>query len=296
MLGGRQVTRFKREGKQYDVIVQLEDKDRALPTDLTAIYVRGRDGALIQLSNLVKLHETVAPKELNHFNRQRAAIISASITPGYTLGEALGFLENAAGEVIGRGAQTELDGQSREFRESGQQLLMIFLLALAFIYLVLSAQFESFVGPFVIMLTVPLGVIGALAALQFTDGTLNVYSKAGLVMLIGLVTKNGILIVEFANQLRDKGKDTIEAVVESAALRLRPILMTSFATVLGALPLAMATGAGAESRQPIGWVVVGGVLAGTMLSLFVVPTFYTLLVGKARRELDEESQTPAAAS
>jgi multidrug efflux pump len=296
MLGGRQVTRFKREGKQYDVIVQLEDKDRALPTDLTAIYVRGRDGALIQLSNLVKLHETVAPKELNHFNRQRAAIISASITPGYTLGEALGFLENAAGEVIGRGAQTELDGQSREFRESGQQLLMIFLLALAFIYLVLSAQFESFVGPFVIMLTVPLGVIGALAALQFTDGTLNVYSKAGLVMLIGLVTKNGILIVEFANQLRDKGKDKIEAVVESAALRLRPILMTSFATVLGALPLAMATGAGAESRQPIGWVVVGGVLAGTMLSLFVIPTFYTLLVGKARRELDEESQTPATAS
>jgi multidrug efflux pump len=248
MLGGRKSRFGAKATVRRDV--QLEDKDRALPTDLTAIYVRGRDGALVQLSNLVKLHETVAPKELNHFNRQRAAIISANIAPGYTLGEALNFLEGAAAEVIGRDAKTELDGQSREFRESGQQLLMIFLLALAFIYLVLSAQFESFVGPLVIMLTVPLGVIGALAALQATGGTLNVYSKAGLVMLIGLVTKNGILIVEFANQLREQGKDKIEAVAEAAALRLRPILMTSLATVLGALPLAMAVGAGAESRQP----------------------------------------------
>jgi len=295
MLGSRQVTRFKREGKQYDVIVQLEDKDRARPTDLTAIYVRGRDGELVQLSNLVKLHETVAPKELNHFNRQRAAIISANITPGYTLGEALAFLEKSAQEVVGQSGRTELDGQSREFRESGQQLLMIFLLALAFIYLVLSAQFESFVGPFVIMLTVPLGVIGALAALHFTGGTLNVYSKAGLVMLIGLVTKNGILIVEFANQLREKGKDRLEAVIEASALRLRPILMTSLATVLGALPLATAIGPGAESRQPIGWVVVGGVLAGTFLTLFIIPTFYTLLVGARRRIEAEDAQTPAGA-
>jgi multidrug efflux pump len=296
MLGSRQVTRFKREGKQYDVIVQLDDKDRARPADLTAIYVRGRDGALVQLSNLVNLHETVAPKELNHFNRQRAAIISANIASGYTLGEALTFLEKTAGEVIGRSGSTELDGQSREFRESGQQLLLIFLLALAFIYLVLSAQFESFVGPFVIMLTVPLGVIGALAALHFTDGSLNVYSKAGLVMLIGLVTKNGILIVEFANQLRAKGKDKIEAVIEAAALRLRPILMTSLATILGAVPLAMATGAGAESRQPIGWVIVGGVLAGTLLTLLIIPTFYTLLVRRHHTGLDDESPAPAAAS
>ena len=295
MLGSRQVTRFKREGKQYDVIVQLEDKDRARPTDLTAIYVRGREGELVQLSNLVKLHETVAPKELNHFNRQRAAIISANITPGYTLGEALTFLEKAAEEVLGKGAKTELDGQSREFRESGQQLLMIFLLALAFIYLVLSAQFESFVGPFVIMLTVPLGVIGALAALHLTGGTLNVYSKAGLVMLIGLVTKNGILIVEFANQLREKGKDKLEAVIEASALRLRPILMTSLATVLGALPLATAVGPGAESRQPIGWVVVGGVLAGTFLTLFIIPTFYTLLAGKHRPVEADDTHAPASA-
>jgi multidrug efflux pump len=203
----------------------------------------------------VKLHETVAPKELNHFNRQRAAIISANITPGYTLGEALAFLEKSAQEVVGTSGKTELDGQSREFRESGQQLLMIFLLALAFIYLVLSAQFESFVGPFVIMLTVPLGVIGALAALHFTGGTLNVYSKAGLVMLIGLVTKNGILIVEFANQLREKGKDKLEAVIEASALRLRPILMTSLATVLGALRRRSAPARKAASRSDGSWSV-----------------------------------------
>ena len=294
LLGSRQVTRFKREGKQYDVIVQLEDKDRARPSDLTAIYVRGRDGSLVQLSNLVKLQETVAPKELNHFNRQRAAIISANVTPGYSLGQALGFLESSAREVVGSG-KTELDGQSREFRESGQQLLLIFVLALAFIYLVLSAQFESFVGPLVIMLTVPLGVIGALAALHLTGGSLNVYSKAGLVMLIGLVTKNGILIVEFANQLREKGRDKFEAVREASVLRLRPILMTSLATVLGAVPLALATGAGAESRQPIGWVVVGGVLVGTLLTLFVIPTFYTLLVGRRRTVLPEDETAHAAA-
>ena len=295
LFGSRQVTRFKQEGKQYDVIVQLEDKNRARPSDLTAIYVRGRDGALVQLSNLVKLRETVAPKELNHFNRQRAAIISANVAPGYSLGEALDYLEQSAQESIGVGAQTALDGQSREFRESGQQLLMIFLLALAFIYLVLAAQFESFVGPFVIMLTVPLGVVGALAALQLTGGSLNVYSKAGLVMLIGLVTKNGILIVEFANQLREAGKDKFEAVLEAAVMRLRPILMTSLATVLGAVPLAFASGPGAESRQPIGWVVVGGVLVGTMLTLFVIPAFYTLLVRRRIPEQHDDAPSTAAA-
>ena len=297
LLGGLQVTRFKREGKQYDVIVKLEDKNRTRPDDLAAIYVRSRDGSLVQLSNLVKIRETVAPKELNHFNRQRAAIISGNVMPGYTLGEGLDFLDRAAQEVIGKQAKTELDGQSREFRESGAQLLFLFVLALIFIYLVLSAQFESFVGPFVIMLTVPLGVIGALIALHLSGGTLNVYSKAGLIMLIGLVTKNGILIVEFTNQLRDRGIEKIEAVIEASALRLRPILMTSFATVLGAVPLALASGAGAESRQPIGWVIVGGVLLGTLLSLFIIPTFYTLLVGKRRRAEDEEAgAAPSAAT
>ena len=282
LLGGRQVTRFKREGKQYDVIVQLEAKDRDTPTDLTSIFVRARDGRLVQLSNLVKVRETVGPKELNHFNRLRATILSANVSPGYTLGEALEYLEGAAKEVLDASARTELDGPSREFRESGAALLFTFVLALAFIYLVLSAQFESFVSPFVIMLTVPLAMTGALAALKLTGGTLNVYSQIGLVMLIGLITKHGILIVEFSNQLRAKGMGAAEAVTEAATLRLRPILMTTGAMVLGALPLALAKGAGAEARQPIGWVIVGGLLLGTVFTLFVIPTAYVLLTGRRR--------------
>jgi multidrug efflux pump len=293
LLGGRQVTRFKREGKQYDVIVRLEDKDRVQPTDLTAIYVRARDGQLTQLSNLVNLKETVAPKELNHFNRQRAAILTASLAPGYTLGEALDFLEKAAREELGPTAQTALDGGSREYRESGEQLLLIFVLALVFVYLVLSAQFESFVSPFVIMLTVPLAMTGALGGLLLLDamfgtgGTLNVYSRVGLIMLVGLITKHGILIVEFANQQMERGLEKFEAVAEAAALRLRPILMTTGAMVLGAVPLAIATGPGAEARRPIGWVIVGGLLLGTLLTLYVIPAAYTLLVGKRRAAPDE---------
>jgi multidrug efflux pump len=280
LLGGRQVTRFKREGKQYDVIVKLEDKDRRQPNDLTSIYVRGSRGDITQLSNLVTLTETVAPKELNHFNRLRAAIISANVAPGYTLSEALGVLDQAAAEVLTPDYQTALDGQSREFRESGKQLYLIFILALVFIYLVLAAQFESFRGPLVIMLTVPLAMTGALLAIKLTGGTLNVYSQIGLVMLIGLITKNGILIVEFANQLRDKGREKVEALVEACVLRLRPILMTTAATILGALPLAIATGAGAESRSAIGWVVVGGMTIGTLFTLFVVPVAYTFIAGE----------------
>ncbi|MDS4030886.1 MAG: efflux RND transporter permease subunit [Candidatus Contendobacter sp.] len=290
LLGGRQVTRFKREGQQYDVIVQLKDQDREQPTDLTAIFVRGRNGQLVQLSNLVEVAETVAPKELNHFNRQRAAVISANITPGYTLGEALNFMDKTADEVLGESAQTALDGQSREFRESGATLYVTFVLALIFIYLVLAAQFESFVSPFVIMLTVPLAVTGALLALFLTGGTLNVYSQIGLVMLVGLITKNGILIVEFANQLRSTGLDRREAVLEAATLRLRPILMTTLATILGAIPLALAVGAGAESRQQIGWVIVGGLLLGTALTLSVVPVAYTLLARKVHHTAEEAAE------
>jgi multidrug efflux pump len=282
LLGGRQVTRFKREGKQYDVIVKLEDKDRRQPADLTSIYVRGAGGGITQLSNLVTIRETVAPKELNHFNRLRAAIISGNIAPGYSLDEALAVMEQAAAEVLTPEYQTALDGQSREFREAGQQLWLIFVLALAFIYLVLSAQFESFRGPLVIMLTVPLAITGALLVMKLTGGTLNVYSQIGLVMLIGLITKNGILIVEFTNQLRDKGLGKIEALVEACALRLRPILMTTLATVLGAVPLAVATGAGAESRSAIGWVVVGGMSVGTLFTLFVIPVAYTFIVGERK--------------
>jgi multidrug efflux pump len=293
LLGGRQVTRFKREGKQYDVIVQLEAKDRNTPADLTSIFVRARDGTLVQLANLVKVRETVGPKELNHFNRLRATVLSANVAPGYTLGEALDYLDGAAKETLDASARVELDGPSREFRESGATLVLTFVLALAFIYLVLAAQFESFVSPFVIMLTVPLAMTGALAALRLTGGTLNVYSQIGLVMLIGLITKHGILIVEFANQLRERGVQAGEAVVEAATLRLRPILMTTGAMVLGALPLALATGAGSEARQPIGWVIVGGLLVGTFFTLYVIPTAYLLLVGR-RRAAPAEAHVAAA--
>jgi multidrug efflux pump len=287
LLGGRQVTRFKREGEQYDVIVKLADEERRTPTDLTAIYVRGKEGHLVQLDNLVEVRETVAPKELNHFNRLRAATLSANVGPGYSLGQALDFLEQTACEFLPPTARTDLDGQSREFRESSATLYAAFALALIFIYLVLAAQFESFIDPFIILLTVPLAVTGALLSLSLTGGTLNVYSQIGLVMLVGLITKNGILIVEFANQLRDRGNDVYQAVSEAAGLRLRPILMTTLAMILGALPLALATGAGAESREPIGWVIVGGLALGTLLTLFVIPTAYSLLARPiaARSEL-----------
>ncbi len=277
MLGGRQVTRFKKDGEQYDVIVQITPGDRRTPSDISDIYVRGKGNEMVQLSNLVVVRESVAPKNLNHFNRIRAATITATLAPGYALGDALAYMQDAARRVLPVTVQTDLNGVSREFRDSSQEIFFVLLLALAFIFLVLAAQFESFIDPFIIMLTVPLAFTGGLIALSLSGGTLNIYSKIGLVTLVGLITKHRILIVEFANQIQEKGKDVVEAVEEAAVLRLRPILMTTGAMVLGALPLATAHGAGAESRQQIGWVIVGGMLLGTLLTLFVVPTAYTLL-------------------
>jgi len=290
MLGGRQVTRFKQNGKQYDVLVQVAPVDRSNPNDLASIFVRARSGQMIPLSNLVRLEETVAPKELNHFNKLRSATITATLTPGYALGQAVEFLQGEAAKLPPN-IQNDLAGQSREFRASAGGLFVTFLLALAFIYLVLAAQFESFIDPLVIMFTVPLSMTGALLALQLSGGTINVYSQIGLVTLVGLITKHGILIVEFANQLREQGRDRVDAVVEAAVLRLRPILMTTAAMVLGSVPLALATGAGAESRHAIGWVIVGGLLLGTLLTLFVVPTAYTYL---ARRTRSVHHAAPAA--
>ena len=281
MLGGRQVTRFKQDGEQYDVILQVSPGERETPDRITDLYVRGKGGEMVQLSNLLSVNEGVSLKSLNHFNRLRAAIITANLAPGYTLGEAVKFMQDTAKNVLPVTVQTDLaPGQSRELRDSSSDIYLVFGLALAFIYLVLAAQFESFIDPFVIMLTVPLSMTGALAALWLTGGTLNVYSQIGLITLVGLITKHGILIVEFANQKQDQGLDKNDAVVEAAVLRLRPILMTTGAMVLGALPLALATGAGSESRQVIGWVIVGGLLLGTLLTLFVVPTAYTLLARK----------------
>jgi multidrug efflux pump len=287
LLGGFDVTRYKHEGKQYDVVVQMEDDKRRQPSDLTSIYVRGADGSLNQLSNLVTLSETVAPKELNHFNKLRAAVINGEPAGNASLGQVLDRMDNLVKTELGPQTRTDLDNISREFRESSGQLWVTFGLAMIVIYLVLSAQFESFVGPLVIMFTVPLAMTGALLAMWINaklghGGTVNVYSQVGLVMLVGLITKHGILIVEFANQLRVKGMERMEAVVEASTLRLRPILMTTAAMVLGAVPLALAHGAGAESRQAIGWVIVGGLLLGTLLTLFVIPTMYSLMVRRVR--------------
>ncbi|MFO1038871.1 MAG: efflux RND transporter permease subunit [Geminicoccaceae bacterium] len=279
MLGGRQVTRFKREGKQYDVVVQVKDVDRSNPDDLREIFVRTDGGEMIPLSNLVTIQETVAPKELNHFNKLRSATLTATIAPGYTLGDVLTFLDEQSASLPA-GVVTDLAGQSREFRSSTAGIYITFLLALIFIYLVLAAQFESWVDPFIIMLTVPLSMTGALLALKLTGGTLNVYSQIGLVTLVGLITKHGILIVEFANQLQERGHAKLEAIIEASVLRLRPILMTTGAMVLGSIPLALAHGAGAESRRAIGWVIVGGLCVGTVFTLYVVPTFYLLLARK----------------
>ncbi len=280
MLGGRNVTRYKREGEQYDVIVQTNASERDTPDDIEHIFVRGKNEAMIPLSALVKLREVVVPRDLNHFGQRRSATINASLAPDYALGEALTFMDATAKKVLKPGYATDLAGQSREFRNASGSLAIVFVLALLFIYLVLAAQFESFIDPFVIMLSVPLSMVGALAALQWSGGTLNVFSQIGLITLIGLITKHGILIVEFANKLREQGLPTWQAIQQSAAQRLRPILMTTGAMVLGALPLALATGAGAESRQQIGWVIVGGMSLGTLLTIFVVPTMYTLLARK----------------
>jgi multidrug efflux pump len=252
---------------------------------------------MVQLSNIVKLKEAVAPKELRRFNQLRAVTISANLAEGYALGDALAFLEQTAREVLPETVLTDVSGQSREYRAAGQSLALVFLLALGFIYLVLAAQFESFRDPLIILVTVPLSMTGALGTLWLAGGTLNVFSQIGLVTLVGLITKHGILIVEFANQLQEKGRDRLSAVIEAAGLRLRPILMTTGAMVLGALPLAIASGAGAESRQQIGWVIVGGMSFGTLLTLFVIPTVYSFLgqvhASKSTPELGAPAPSPA---
>jgi multidrug efflux pump len=281
MLGGRVVTRYKRDAEQYDVIVQTLPSARNTPDDIDVIQVRGRNDTMVPLSSLVKVRESVAPRELNHFGQRRSVTITANLAPDYSLGEALTFMEATAATVLKPGYTTELNGTSREFKNSQGALVIVFVLALLFIFLVLAAQFESFIDPFVIMLSVPLSMIGALLALKYTGGSLNVYSQIGLITLVGLITKHGILIVEFTNQLREQGMAMQQALIKASAQRLRPILMTTGAMVLGAVPLALATGAGAESRTQIGWVIVGGMSLGTLLAIFVVPTMYSLLARQA---------------
>ena len=298
MLGGRTVTRYKRDAEQYDVIVQTEARGRTTPENIDSIYVRGRNDAMIPLSSLVNVKESVSPRELNHFGQRRSVTITANLSPDYSLGEALKFMDDTAAKVLKPGYTTDLNGTSREFKSSQGALGVVFVLALVFIFLVLAAQFESFIDPLVIMVSVPLSMIGALLALQWSGGSLNVYSQIGLITLVGLITKHGILIVEFTNQLREEGMEMVDALVKASSQRLRPILMTTGAMVLGAVPLALATGAGAETRSQIGWVIVGGMSLGTLLTIFVVPTMYTLFARKAvpgaKTTVAVDSATPHA--
>jgi multidrug efflux pump len=282
MMGSRRVTTFVDNGEEYDVILQAERAVRATPADLSAIQVRGSRGDLVPLSNLVKITELAEAGSLNRFNRQRAITLSAGLAPGYRLGDAIVWAEQVVREELPETAQVDWKGESREFQRAGGAVLLTFALALLVVYLVLAAQFESFIHPLVIMLTVPLGVLGALLGLWLWGSTLNLFSQIGIVMLVGLAAKNGILIVEFANQLRDEGRAVRDAILESCQVRLRPILMTSVATVVGAIPLVVAGGPGSASRMTIGIVVIFGVTFSTLLSLFVVPAFYRLLAPYTR--------------
>jgi len=295
MLGGRRVSTFTRDNKLYDVMVQMSPDSRATPSDMTALYVRGRQGQLVNLAAVTTVDEGVGPQRLFHYNRVPSFTISANPLPGFTLGEALDSLNAVAAELLPRSGSTALSGELREFAESGTALYFAFLLALLVVYMVLAAQFESLVHPFTVLLAVPLAVTGALVTLFFTGATLNLYSQIGMILLIGLASKNSILLVEYANQLREQGKGLLEATLEAGRVRLRPILMTAFATIFGALPIALGLSAGSESRQPLGYVIVGGMFVSTFLTLYLVPVVYVLLetlrerMGARRHAVTESS-------
>jgi multidrug efflux pump len=292
LLGGREVTRFKRGNKQYEVILQVRPQDRSSPAAIDGLYLHGRDG-LVQMASVVRVNELVAAKELNHFNRVRSATLNANLAPGVTIGRALADLQDIARRVLPTDMRTDLSGESREFVESSGGLYWLFVVALVFIFLVLAAQFESFIHPLSIMFSVPLAVLGALLTLFIFRMSLNIYSQIGLIMLIGLVTKNAILIVEYSNQRRARGEPLIDAVVNAARIRLRPILMTTLTTILGVMPIALGLGAGAESRKPLGAAVVGGLLFSMFLTLMLVPVVYTLLARWAPARLTQQARSKA---
>ncbi|HZK63536.1 MAG TPA: efflux RND transporter permease subunit, partial [Puia sp.] len=282
--GGR-LAYYIQNGYQYQVIAQVERTDRNDPSDISNLYVRNNKGVNIPLNAVVHMEQNSSPATLYHFNRYKSATISASLSEGKTIGDGIKAMQAIAPGVLDPSFQTALAGASRDYSESSSNILFAFGLALILIYLVLAAQFESFVDPFAIMLTVPLALAGALLSLWMFNQTLNIFSEIGMIMLIGLVTKNGILIVEFANQKREHGLEKMPAVVEAASQRLRPILMTSLATSLGALPIALSLGAASTSRIPLGIVVVGGILFSLILTLFVIPAVYTYLSGKHKTRL-----------
>jgi multidrug efflux pump len=297
LLGGSRVNTFTRDNKLYDVVVQLSPEERATPSDLSGLYVRGKDGQLVQLSALVHPTEGVGPRQLNHYDRIASFTLSAGLAPGFTLGEALDSLNRIAAEVLPSGSTTKLAGESRELQESGGALYFAFVLALLVVFMVLASQFESLIHPFTVLLAVPLAVTGALATLKVTNSTLNLYSQIGMILLIGLVTKNSILLVEYANQLKARGRSAFDAMLEAGRIRLRPIVMTSVATITSAIPVALGLGAGSTSRRPLGYVIIGGVLFSTLLSLFLVPVVYVILDGLRRpaRVTTDVPEVPDAA-
>ena len=274
-LSGQRMGYFYMNGKQYEILGEINRQQRNKPVDLKSIYIRSKNGDMIQMDNLIELDEGIAPPQLYRYNRFVSATVSAGLAEGKTIGEGLDEMDKIAAEVLDDTFRTALTGESKEYRESSSSLMFAFILALALIYLILAAQFESFKDPFVIMLTVPLAVSGALIFMHFNGQTMNIYSQIGIIMLIGLVAKNGILIVEFANQKQEAGIDKLTAIREASIQRLRPILMTSVSTILGLVPLAFATGEGANGRIAMGISVVGGMLISTLLTMFIVPAVYT---------------------
>jgi multidrug efflux pump len=300
LLGGRRISTFTRDNKLYDVIARLSPEERATPSDMTGLYLRGRGDALVKLDAVATVKEGVGPRQLNHFNRIRSATLTASLAPGFTLGEAIDSLNALSREVLPKGSSIALAGESRELEESGGALYFAFVMALVVVFMVLASQFESLIHPFTVLLAVPLAVTGALLTLLIFRSTINLYSQIGMILLIGLVTKNSILLVEYANQLRGKGLDVLEAVREAGRIRLRPILMTSVSTIMGAMPIAFGLGAGSISRRPLGYSIVGGILMSTVLTLYVVPVVYSLLDrlrGREAHDLQELAEvfTPEAA-
>ena len=289
-LSGLRYGYFNMSGKQYQIIGQVDRANRDEPLDMKSMYVRNRRGELVQLDNILKIEERSNPPQLFHYNRYKSATVSAGLAPGRTMGEGIAAMKDAAKKTLDDTFSTELTGSSRDFDESSSNTAFAFLLALLLVYLILAAQFESFIDPFIIMLTVPLALAGALFSLWFFNQTLNIFSQIGIIMLIGLVTKNGILIVEFANQLREQGMPKKDAIIEAAVSRFRPILMTSLATMLGALPIALALGAGAKSRMGMGIVIIGGLLFSLTLTLYVIPAMYTYLARKHKAVVEEVNE------
>ena len=279
-LSSSRLAYFTMNGKQYQVVGQVDRANRDEPLDLKSLSVRTNTGELVQLDNLVEVNEVSNPPQLYHFNRYSSATISAGLAPGKTIGDGIAAMKGISAKLLDDSFSTALTGSSRDFEESSSNILFAFLLALVLIYLVLAAQFESFRDPLVIMFTVPLALAGALFSLWYFNQTMNIFSQIGIIMLIGLVTKNGILIVEFANQLQERGEDKAKAIVNAASDRLRPILMTTLATALGALPIALALGAGAKSRMGMGIVIIGGLLFSLSLTLFVIPAMYSYIAKK----------------